>query len=491
MLKKNIIKISFHLFFFFFLIFYNINNIEASYCEYNSNVYSNEDGKMEGIDIKFRVDFDEDSFSWKWSNYDGSITKDNERNFYPTGGGTLWQKSFSEETFRNYVDEYGQCPNFIGYTNDSFISVTLTISDGANDANVYLYDYEMDNSEEEPQTIAECSYTYAEDFGEDYLNVKFYVTNKGKQMMSLKSANINATNVEVFSESGASKVIRVNGNNVTIVVPKEEVSNIFSYSDSSDLSTLKCGTVYLNVIDTSSRTYELSSESGAYADSGDDDLDRILSSDTYKNLLGQLKPPLSELSSRALSIPLVVDDNEITLNEITANDNLCSGDDCTENAQYLTQEGLKEIRSYCNNIYSIYAKNQYKNIDKRMDECISFNDFYQELVKQNIINDLSIDCNILSEGLIDILRDFLNIIKIAGPLLALGLGTLDFVRTVASGDADKEMKNTFKRFSIRLIAAALLFLVPFILAFLMDLFLGNQDGYNSDNPFCSIVDWGE
>ena len=96
MLKKNIIKISFHLFFFFFLIFYNINNIEASYCEYNSNVYSNEDGKMEGIDIKFRVDFDEDSFSWKWSNYDGSITKDNERNFYPTGGGTLWQKSFSE-----------------------------------------------------------------------------------------------------------------------------------------------------------------------------------------------------------------------------------------------------------------------------------------------------------------------------------------------------------------------------------------------------------
>ena len=247
----------------------------------------------------------------------------------------------------------------------------------------------------------------------------------------------------------------------------------------------------MNVIDTSSRTYELSSESGAYADSGDDDLDRILSSDTYKNLLGQLKPPLSELSSRALSIPLVVDDNEITLNEITANDNLCSGDDCTENAQYLTQEGLKEIQSYCNNVYSIYAKNQYKNIDKRMDECISFNDFYQELVEQNIINDLSIDCNILSEGLIDILRDFLNIIKIAGPLLALGLGTLDFVRTVASGDADKEMKNTFKRFSTRLIAAALLFLIPFILAFLMDLFLGNQAAYNSDNPFCSIVDWGE
>ena len=68
---------------------------------------------------------------------------------------------------------------------------------------------------------------------------------------------------------------------------------------------------------------------------------------------------------------------------------------------------------------------------------------------------------------------------------------VSIIKTVASGDADKEMKNTFKKFGTRLIAAVLLFLIPFILAFLMDLFLGNQNGYNSDDPFCGIVEWSD
>ena len=126
-----------------------------------------------------------------------------------------------------------------------------------------------------------------------------------------------------------------------------------------------------------------------------------------------------------------------------------------------------------------------------MEECIQFHTFYESLVSNGIIDDLTVDCSFLSNEFVEKLIWFLDIIKIAGPLLALGLGTLDFIRTVANGDADKEMKNTFKRFSTRLISAALLFLVPFILAFLMDMFLGNQNGYNSDNPFCDVVDFNE
>ena len=53
------------------------------------------------------------------------------------------------------------------------------------------------------------------------------------------------------------------------------------------------------------------------------------------------------------------------------------------------------------------------------------------------------------------------------------------------------MKTAFKRLSTRLIAAALLFVIPVILAFLMDTFLGNQEGYDPSNPFCSVVDWDE
>ena len=91
----------------------------------------------------------------------------------------------------------------------------------------------------------------------------------------------------------------------------------------------------------------------------------------------------------------------------------------------------------------------------------------------------------------DILQKILDIIKIAGPLLAIGLGTVDFIKAMASGDADKEMKSAFKKLSTRLIAAVLLFIIPFILAFLMDRFLGNVDGYDSDNPFCGLVEWGD
>ncbi len=481
-------KISFSLMFLFFLAFFNLNNIEASYCEYNSNIYSNVDGTLEGADIKIRITFDANNFSWQWSNYDGSNIEEDTRNFYPLFSGTLWQKSFDEEQFRNYIDEYGKCPNLAGIADASYMSYSLQIGDGINNANVYLSNYEFDSGEDEPKILAEYGTTYTDEFGDDYLKVRFYVTDKGKEMMSLSNSTTNAGDVEVTS-SGAVKVIEVDNHDITVVIYPEQVDEIFSYTDSNDLSTLRKKTVYLNVVDSTTRTYELSIESGGYADSGNENLDRITSSDEYVALLGQLKPPLNALSASALNIPLIVDGNDVTLNDIAANNNLCSGNDCVINAEYLTQTGLKEIRSYCNSVYEIYGNHQYNNIDERMDECISFNSFYEELVSQNIINDLSSDCAILSDDLVKILTDILDIVKIAGPLLALGLGMLDFIKVIVHGDADKEMKTAFKRFLTRIIAAVLLFLVPLILAFLLDLFLGNQDGYNSDNPFCDVVDW--
>ena len=109
------------------------------------------------------------------------------------------------------------------------------------------------------------------------------------------------------------------------------------------------------------------------------------------------------------------------------------------------------------------------------------------MVNNGIVRDLSNGCNIFSDDFVGILTDILDIMKIAGPILALGLGTLDFIKAIASGDADKEMKNAFKRFSTRITAAILLFIIPFILAFLMDTFIGNQNGYDADNPFCDLA----
>ena len=91
----------------------------------------------------------------------------------------------------------------------------------------------------------------------------------------------------------------------------------------------------------------------------------------------------------------------------------------------------------------------------------------------------------------------LNIIKIAGPILAIALGALDFVKVIASGEADKEMKTAGKRLLRRFIAAILLFIIPIILAWLMDTVLGGTveedkaSGYTTGNPFCGTVDWNE
>lgn len=171
----------------------------------------------------------------------------------------------------------------------------------------------------------------------------------------------------------------------------------------------------------------------------------------------------------------------------------CSDSICQSNLDYIAEQKIKEIQNYCNEMYSGFTttKLQNQSYKGRMDECIQFQSFYSSLVTNGIIRDLSNGCEMLSNDFVDKLVWILDIIKIAGPILAVGLGTLDFVKVVASGDADKEMKSAFKRFGTRIVAAVLLFLVPVILAFLMDTFLGNQAGYDSDNPFCDIVEFNE
>lgn len=212
----------------------------------------------------------------------------------------------------------------------------------------------------------------------------------------------------------------------------------------------------------------------------------------YKELLQQLRPPLEALNSSAIYYNLTVDGTNSSLSKFTSDYTLCSSSECSKQSEYYTEQGLKNIRTYCNNVYDSYPK--YKgnsDMDLRMKECMSFNTFYQELVKNGIVNDLGDGCGILPDELVDKLEFILDLIKIAGPLIALGLGTLDFIKVIANGDADKEMKTAFKRFMTRLIAAALLFIIPIILAFLLDIFLGSEEGYDSDNPFCNVVDWEE
>ena len=227
----------------------------------------------------------------------------------------------------------------------------------------------------------------------------------------------------------------------------------------------------------------------------------------YKTLICELKDRLDELPNKNLLSKIeplkfysfdgtkfdTISIDKINCDGWLVETNFSCDGECKKQIDYLTEKKIREITSYCQVKYSNFDALDLKNsaYKGRMEECISFQSFYSSLVANGIVRDLSNSCKILSDDLVDKLVWVLDIIKIAGPILAVGLGTLDFVKVVASGDADKEMKSAFKRFGTRIIAAVLLFLVPVILAFLMDTFLGNQSGYDSDNPFCDIVEFNE
>ena len=217
---------------------------------------------------------------------------------------------------------------------------------------------------------------------------------------------------------------------------------------------------------------------------------------SYGNItkyLGAIINPIKAINPNILDYKIKVNNVEKKLGSLTANDNICGGidKDCSSNPYNYLNKGLYEAKSYCNVIFKSVADNKTTLEDTKVKDCIAFDSFYNNLVKDKVIDDLSKDCGLISTDLNEKLQFILNLIKIIGPLAAIFLGMLDFVKAVMSGDPDKETKTAFKRLTTRLIAAALLFIIPLILGLLMDLFLSNDENYDQDNPFCDLVDWSE
>lgn len=171
-------------------------------------------------------------------------------------------------------------------------------------------------------------------------------------------------------------------------------------------------------------------------------------------------------------------------------------------SMYYTKEGAED---YINNIYNarqcdvLYYKVSKKFFSSTMKITFSLKkegDFQNPLVSTTVIDnskpsnpddgkndnpdnpddsngDNILDkegCDSLGNEVVDILRSIFRLIQIAGPLLAIGFGMTDFVGAVLSSE-DGAIKKAAKKFITRLIAAALLFLIPVLLEFLLQ-FIG-------------------
>ena len=68
------------------------------------------------------------------------------------------------------------------------------------------------------------------------------------------------------------------------------------------------------------------------------------------------------------------------------------------------------------------------------------------------------------------------------PVIVIVLGILDFIKAIGS-DKEDEMKKAQGRFVKRLIAAVLIFIIPFIIEFVLD-----KMGFGEYISGCGIID---
>lgn len=130
-----------------------------------------------------------------------------------------------------------------------------------------------------------------------------------------------------------------------------------------------------------------------------------------------------------------------------------------------------ELYSYCS---SLLQFGNYTN--PCVTSCLNINDKISQI--ENVPLKES-TCG-MSDRIIRWIANIVKWVKYIAPVLVIILGILDFIKAFASGN-DDEMKKVKARFVKRLISAALLFIVPFIIEFVLDVF-----NLVTDNPYCNL-----
>jgi len=92
---------------------------------------------------------------------------------------------------------------------------------------------------------------------------------------------------------------------------------------------------------------------------------------------------------------------------------------------------------------------------------------------------------ILTPGAYDLLQDALNIIRIIVPILLIVLGSVDLGTAVVSDDKDA-LKKAGSRLLKRCLAAIVIFFVPLIVNFLIDLVESSGNITIVDDPLCGL-----
>jgi len=145
----------------------------------------------------------------------------------------------------------------------------------------------------------------------------------------------------------------------------------------------------------------------------------------------------------------------------------CKKNDASCISKTITNVNEKEdmIKNYCK---SIMQEQDYDGGTEQdcLEACMGVK---QQIIKAKksagILGEGSGECG-FSERLVTWMLNIFRWVKYILPVIVIVLGILDFIKAIGS-DKDDEMKKAQKRFITRLIAAALVFIIPLIIEFVL------------------------
>lgn len=165
--------------------------------------------------------------------------------------------------------------------------------------------------------------------------------------------------------------------------------------------------------------------------------------------------------------------------------------------KYKSENCDKECKSVDSTSCCVYGKLQKSDVSDSLEEAqkdgekarddVYFQERFKKEADESVIDKevvLSDDvCGIIKGDIADILHDIVWFIFIAGVLLAVILGMVDFIGSVVSAK-DDSMKKAWGRFIKRIVAVAILLLLPVVLEFLLTQI--NVDGISDGDIFCNV-----
>lgn len=186
----------------------------------------------------------------------------------------------------------------------------------------------------------------------------------------------------------------------------------------------------------------------------------------------------SEESTSELDTKYDCADFELSINSVDKAIKESDNKSCDNNPKF--DEKYGNIRDLCTSYRATFSYKDATDEGKScMKACNALNDEIDDMCKVEAPKGAY--CGTFGNEMINWIIKIFKYVRYGLPAILIILSVMDFIKAITQED-DSKMKEAQKRFIHRLIAIALLFVIPFLLNFVLRIF--NIPGLDAKNPFC-------